>query len=225
MYELLYSDTEIIVVNKAPDLACHPLAGGAKLNVLELVAEAFPEVRSAFPDDREGGLCHRIDNGTSGIVVIARRQEARKELRELFANGRIDKSYLAIVQGRVSGPFEVNLPIAHHKKNARKMVAMTSATTKHRSHPRESRTQGDIIFATDHASLVRVTIGAGRRHQIRVHLASMGNPIWGDVMYGGPKAKHLRGHALHAATITLPNGTTLEAHYPKEWDDELSPYR
>lgn len=220
-YEIIYSDENVVVVNKAPDLACHPLASSEKPSLIVALAQEVPEVQTAFDGDREGGLCHRIDNGTSGIVVVARSPEVRAYYRELFSGAKLEKSYLAIVQGQMSGVFEVKNPIAHHVKNPRKMVAITSSKVRFRSQPQEAHTQGRVLLSTQEASLVRLRIGAGRRHQIRVHLASLGHPIIGDALYGGPEASFLRGHALHAATIQLPNGQALEAHCPAEWDDEL----
>jgi 23S rRNA pseudouridine1911/1915/1917 synthase len=220
VYENIYCDKDIVVVGKAPDVPSHGLEGKS-YSLIDAVAQEFPEVLVQFPGDREGGLCHRLDNGTSGIVVIARHPTAREKFRKLFLEGKIEKTYLAIVKGRMPSPFEVHYPIAHHAKNARKMVAMTSPTLRHRSHPKDAVTLGKVLLNNDGASLVRVTIGAGRRHQVRVHLASVGHPLIGDALYGGPNAEYLTGHALHAATLVLPSGESLESHCPAEWDDEL----
>lgn len=223
-FEVIYCDDDVMAVNKAPGLPCHALEQGssqAGLSLIEAVASEFPEVLSNFPGDREGGLCHRLDNGTSGILLIARHRAARDIYRELFSQGKIEKSYLAIVQGSIRDEIEIRFPIAHHPKNARKMIALTTPTTRHRSHAKQAQTQGRALLSNDVASLVRVKIGAGRRHQIRVHLASIGHPLYGDTLYKGPTVSYILGHALHASTLRLPDGRWLEAPCPTEWEDEL----
>src|SRR5688572_23831807 len=142
VYEIIYCDNDIVVVNKAPNVACHPLGDSKIVTLIEAMSQAFPEVIASFPGDREGGLCHRIDNGTSGLVVVARHPAAREQFRALFHGGKIEKSYLALVKGRMSGTFEASSPIAHHPKNARKMVALTSPQIRHRSHPQAAHTHG-----------------------------------------------------------------------------------
>jgi len=222
-YELIYCDKDLIVVNKAPGVPCHPLEKIQKegVSLIEAVAHEFSEVISQFLGDREGGLCHRIDNDTSGVVVIARHPKTRDRMRALFHEGKIEKSYVAIVKGKVQNSGEIRFPIAHHEKNARKMIALTSLTLRHRGHPKEAYTSFKVLLNNGASSLLRIRIGAGRRHQIRVHMASVGHPLIGDTLYGGPRAAHMSGHALHASTIVLPDGRELEAHAPSLWDDEL----
>ena len=221
LFEVVYCDSEYIVVNKAPQIPCHPLSNAVGDTLIEQVAQAYPEVCEQFGGDREGGLCHRIDNGTSGLVVIARNIEARQQARALFAKGKIKKTYLALVLGRVDEDFEINDSIAHHPKNKKKMVVMVTPNIRHRAKPQEAQTKGKVLLSNSEASLVRVNIGAGRRHQIRVHLASMQHPWFGDELYNGPKAKFLLGHALHAESIILPNEQKIEAPCPQEWEKEL----
>lgn len=219
-YEVIFQNDNLLVVNKAPLVACHPIGERRGGTLIESVAEAFPEVLLAFGDDREGGLCHRIDNNTSGLVVIARDRDTRDIYRNGFQNGHIEKTYLAIVCGQIQSDIDVQTPIAHHQKNKKKMVVVDSRM-RFRSQPRDARTLGRVVLGNENGSLLRLTIEGGRRHQIRVHLASIGFPLLGDLLYGKEPAKHMSGHALHAATLRLISGENLEAPCPKEWEHEL----
>jgi 23S rRNA pseudouridine1911/1915/1917 synthase len=181
---VLFLDDAIIVVNKPGLIPCHPLRATDRETVLNAIALKYPE--TAIDRDRpfEGGLVHRLDNGTSGALIIARTAEAFAPLRAAIRGGAIEREYRALVAGKLDTPQEISTPIAHHLKNPRKMV--TGAGRRARSHPRPAFSRVLPLSYRGGFTLVKVLPLTGNRHQIRIHLASIGHPIAGDMLYGGP---------------------------------------
>jgi 23S rRNA pseudouridine1911/1915/1917 synthase len=188
--ETLYEDESILVVNKPGLIPCHPLKPGEHNTVMNAVIAAHPEVASVGDNLLEGGLIHRLDNGTSGALIIARNSNAFAALRTAIRRGDISRGYLAICAGDIEEEIEIVTPIAHHPKNRRKMITLplNSATAS------EARPAATLILPLEcfqGFSLIEARPRTGRRHQIRVHLASVGHPIVGDILYGGPPAAEL----------------------------------
>src|SRR5262249_7001589 len=152
---------------------------------------------------RELGLIHRLDNETSGLVLIARTHEAFQFLREEFRRRRVEKEYLALVMGKISESGKIDLSIAHHPKNKKKMrVVLPSPPTPPSKLPAGRLPKGEgskraegspaiTFFSVEKPfkefTLLKVRIPTGVRHQIRLHLAHLGHPIVGDILYGGEK--------------------------------------
>jgi 23S rRNA pseudouridine1911/1915/1917 synthase len=194
---LLFEDAAVIVADKAPLMPCHPLRSDERTTVMNAIVMAYPETAHAGDKPLEGGLVHRLDNGTSGALIIARNREAFTVMREALRAARVTRHYRALVMGRLDGAIEIATPIAHHLKNPRKMVvvdrsgdaaqsSMAPVTVRHRSAPRPALTQVEALAHERGFTLARVTPRTGNRHQIRVHLASIGHPLAGDELYGGP---------------------------------------
>jgi 23S rRNA pseudouridine1911/1915/1917 synthase len=204
---VLYEDSHIIVVNKPPGLVVHPAPGnytGTLVNALIYHYGSLPS-RSAggAEDERErAGIVHRLDKDTSGVMVVARTQDALRSLSAQFKNRTIKKRYLALVAGVIkkgSGTIEVGL--GRHVKERKKMST-------HTHHAREAITSFMVKERYNKATLVEVEIKTGRTHQIRVHLAHIGHPVLGDHVYGGGKAtpfgeKIITRQMLHAETLSL----------------------
>ncbi len=202
---VLHSDAAVLVVNKPGGMPCHPLRPDERNTVMNAVVARFPEVASVGEKPLEGGLLHRLDNGTSGALLIARNRGSFVRLREAIRSGKTARRYEALVAGNLARKTEIDIPIAHHPKNPRKMIAgdLTSSNPKRAGRPAVSivepiRRVGDF-------TLVSVTPKTGCRHQIRVHLASLGHPIVGDALYGGP-ASELLAHGrfwLHLCEVAF----------------------
>jgi 23S rRNA pseudouridine1911/1915/1917 synthase len=208
---ILFEDRAVIVADKPALMPCHPLRSDEHDTVMNGIVAAYTETANAGDKPLEGGLIHRLDNGTSGALMIARSHDAFIAMREALTAGRVTRRYRALVVGRLDRTIEIATPIAHHHKNSRKMVvvdegidaipgAMASmdshryaigstspaVSKRYRSQPRPAFTKVQAISFANGFTLVEMTPRTGSRHQIRVHLASIGYPIAGDELYGGP---------------------------------------
>jgi 23S rRNA pseudouridine1911/1915/1917 synthase len=231
---ILYEDRDLLIVAKPAPMACYPLRPGENGTMMNAVVARFPETAEAGPKPAEGGLIHRLDNGTSGALMIARNPGAYAAMRAALKNGAIMRRYHALVAGTIERPLRIDSPIAHHAKNPRRMVAVCgappvgSAASAYRSNPRPALTAVTPIRRIGGFTLVAAAPTTGVRHQIRVHLASAGFPIAGDELYGAPQALRLAPGRfwLHLAELelTAPNGAfvRVSAPYPADLESALS---
>jgi len=184
---LLFEDPAMLVVNKPGLLPCHPIRRDERATLMNAVVARFPETADAGNKPLEGGLVHRLDNGTSGALIIARNPASFAFLRGAIRGGRIERHYLALISGHPGPPLELTAPIAHHPKNRRKMIVLHEHIgTQGALAARPAFTIVEPIRRIGAFTLVRVTPKSGMRHQIRVHLADAGFPLMGDELYGGP---------------------------------------
>lgn len=204
---VIFEDSHIIVLNKPPDLVVHPAPGnytGTLVNALLYHYGSLPS-SGAGPqgDERErAGIVHRLDKDTSGVMVVARTQEALRSLSGQFKNRIVQKKYIALVSGVIkkgSGTIEAGL--GRHVKERQKISVHT-----HKA--REAVTLYKVKERLKNATLVEVEIKTGRTHQIRVHMAHIGHPVLGDRVYGGAKAMKFNDSTiprqmLHAESLSL----------------------
>ena len=189
--EVIHEDAAVIVVNKPGGVPCHPIQAGERDTVMNAVVARFPDTATAGEKPLEGGLVHRLDNGTSGALLIARNRGAFEKLRDAIRTGRIARRYEALVAGSLEHKIQIDTPIAHHAKNARKMVAGDPSSANPKRAGRAATTLAEPIRRVGEFTLLSVAPKTGSRHQIRVHLASLGHPIVGDTLYGGPASPTL----------------------------------
>jgi len=189
--EVIHEDAAVIVVNKPGGVPCHPLDAGERDTVMNAVVARFPETATVGEKPLEGGLVHRLDNGTSGALLIARNRGAFEKLRDAIRAGKIARRYEALVAGALERKTEIDAPIAHHAKNARKMVAGDPSSANPKRAGRAAITLAEPIRRVGEFTLLSVAPKTGSRHQIRVHLASLGHPLVGDTLYGGPASETL----------------------------------
>jgi len=196
---IVLKDKDFLVVEKPAGIPIHPLKNTEKGTLIQGVFAQFPETQTAGPFAREGGLIHRLDNETSGLVLVARHPKAYRFLKNQFQQKKVLKEYLAIVK---KGPFlksctekwiEITNPIAHDSKNRKKM--------KIDSKGRAALTYVKFEKSFKKNALVRLRIITGVRHQIRVHLASVGLPLIGDLIYKGEDVSNHKGFFLHASRL------------------------
>ena len=206
---MVYVDADCVVVDKPAGMPSHPLKECVGDSALEIVCELYPEIKTASAI--EGGLVHRLDTGTSGLLVFARTPTSYLKLRKAFSEGSIQKTYVALIEGRLAQDCVINYPIAHHPKNKAKMIAVMPKNKYFRGKAQAARTEVVILPLVHKGhkgdfTRVQIKIQGGRRHQIRVHLAAIGHPLLGDVLYGAQAIAWRAGHALHADSVILPNG-------------------
>lgn len=202
---ILHLDRRLIAVDKPAGIPSHPLAANERGTLANRLLARFPECGEVADDPREGGLAHRLDGATSGVLVAARDRAAWLTLRQSFRDGRVAKEYLALVAGEVAAPGEVTLPLAHDPRDPRRVIAVADPARAARLDARAATTRYSPLVSGDGMTLLRVTMASGRMHQVRAHLAAIGHPLFGDTLYGGPAAPPHQGHLLHAARIDLPH--------------------
>ncbi|HNV72092.1 MAG TPA: RluA family pseudouridine synthase [Candidatus Ozemobacteraceae bacterium] len=220
---ILYEDDDLIAVNKPVGLVVHPGAGREADTV---VSQILGYTRlSPIGEPHRPGVVHRLDKGTSGVLVLAKTEWMHHRLVKAFAGRAMTKEYLAIVRGvpePKSGRIEVS--IERDRVNRKRMTA----TDPDRGKPAISIYEVTEIFRG--AALVRVRILTGRTHQIRVHLSCIGHPLLGDSTYGGGKHEFGAGHFLHSQRLSFEHPRTkqpinLEAPLPSPFESALAVLR
>lgn len=200
--EIIYEDDRIMVLNKPEGVVTTKEGGGVK-TVEDWLLEKF----SWSADLARGGVAHRLDKGTSGLLVIAKDKGGLSVIKEQFKNRLIYKQYWALVEGKAVFEGEIRTPIGRSKYNFLKWAVDVDG--------REAWTKFDLIkvYESDGKkySLLRVILKTGRTHQIRVHLSYLGWPLVGDRLYGG-KTNLLARPFLHSKMIALlhPDGYSFE---------------
>jgi len=226
--EVLFEDAALIVVNKSGGVPCHPLRPGERGTVMNAIVARYPETAAIGDKPVEGGLIHRLDNGTSGALMIARTGEALTTLRAALRSGAVKRKYLAMVAGNLKAPLILSAPIAHHAKNSRKMIVVPNEAARAKLGARPALTRVEPTRRISNFTLVAVMPSSGVRHQIRAHLASAGFPIVGDELYGGPTAALDAGRFwLHLSEIELESPASgaikVSAPLPADLTQLLSP--
>jgi len=175
--EILYQDPDIAVINKPAGMVVHPAAGHASGTLVNALLHHLTDL-SGVGGELRPGIVHRLDRGTSGVMVIAKHDAAHQELSRQFQDREVEKEYLALVWGVVTAGRRIDAAIGRDPKDRQKM----SARAKHARHAVTRITRAHQMPAL---TLCQVAIQTGRTHQIRVHLSAIGHPIVGDSLYGG----------------------------------------
>ncbi len=212
--EVLLETEGYVVVDKPAGAPSHPLKEGEAGTLAGALVARYPEMRDVGYRRREPGILHRLDNDTSGVMLAARDQETFDALRKQLQAGEIEKTYLARCQGIVPAPLVIDTPIANDPRDHRKVRSCIDPREIKRLRAQPAKTEVLTSTPAPHGSLVEVRVNNARRHQIRVHLASIGHPLLGDPLYGGPRLQ-AQGHLLHATSIrigTLSTTTTPWNH-------------
>jgi 23S rRNA pseudouridine1911/1915/1917 synthase len=218
---VLCVDDAIIAVDKPSGRPATARRPGDRDTVANALLAHFPEVAESSASALEAGLVHRLDTGTSGILLAARTSAAYRDLRAQFASRRIGKLYLAVAAGTVAGSGRIAIPIAHAPGQPDQMRLGTDRGFRRGRAGRFAQTRYRALRRGADRSLVAVAIATGVRHQIRVHLAAIGHPIVGDPLYGVAPVAPGR-LLLHAARLRFRHPTSgaiivLHAPLPAEF--------
>jgi 23S rRNA pseudouridine1911/1915/1917 synthase len=196
-YRIAYEDEHLLVVDKGPGLVVHPARGHTQGTLSQLLAGS---ARGGDPE--RAGIVHRLDRDTSGLLVVARGEEAHRRLRLALSKRQIEREYLALVKGRPparTGTIEA--PIGRDPRTRTRMAIGGAAA-------RQARTHFRIERALAGTTLLRLRLESGRTHQIRVHLRAIGYPVCGDREYGVAGVLGLERQFLHACRLAFDHPVT-----------------
>jgi 23S rRNA pseudouridine1911/1915/1917 synthase len=213
---IVHADAHLIVADKPAGMPSHPLKPGEKGTAANALVGRFPELAQVGPSPREGGLVHRLDTDTSGLLLAARTDAAHAMLRAQFSARTVEKGYLALVGGEIHAGGEIALPLLHDPRDPRRMQAASDPEYAAEHGARAAVTRFLPLERKGGFTLLEVEIPTGVMHQIRAHLAFIGHPLAGDALYGGPEAPGLSRHFLHAARLAFahPDGSRVRYQSP-----------
>lgn len=207
---IVYQDPDLAVIDKPAGMVVHPAAGHASGTLVNALLHHIDDL-SGIGGERRPGIVHRLDRGTSGLMVVAKNDSAHEELARQFHDREVEKEYIALVWGRVQAGKRIDLPVGRDPGNRKKMSARAR-----RSREAVTRIVRAEPIRRAALTLIHVAIYTGRTHQIRVHLSAIGHPIVGDGLYGGihrhvpgdlRAVTHLERPFLHAARLVFTHPT------------------
>jgi 23S rRNA pseudouridine1911/1915/1917 synthase len=206
--EILYQDADLAVVNKPAGMVIHPGAGHGSGTLVNALLHHVTDL-SGIGGELRPGIVHRLDRGTSGVMVIAKNDRAHQDLSRQFHDREVEKEYIALVWGVVQAGRRIDAAIGRDPANRKKMSSRAK-------HAREAVTRITRAHHLPGLTLCQVAIHTGRTHQIRVHLSAIGHPIVGDSLYGGVHRRvagdiravqRLERPFLHAARLAFTHPT------------------
>jgi len=229
--EILYEDSDVAVLNKPAGMIVHPGAGEDSGTLVAALLHRFGGIEglSVVGGPLRPGIVHRLDKGTSGAVIIARTDAAHKNLVEQFRSRLVEKTYVALLHGKIKGESgAVELPIARDLRRRSRMTAR-------RREGRAARTDWRVRLRIGGFTFIEAGLHTGRTHQIRVHFSALGCPVVGDTLYGAPRQERvgsellppLGRNFLHAYRVAFAHPRTgrrieVRAPLPPELHEYLS---
>lgn len=219
-----FEDSNLVVIDKPSGIVVHPFDFSHEETLVDFLQENYPEMFSiensiVLQDKRSiplGGIVHKLDRDTSGVMILAKNQKTFNALKKEFSEHSTEKIYVALVEGIVEkGNFRIDAPLGRGKKEYKQSTNPINP----RGELREAITDVKVLRKNIDTTLVQLTPLTGRTHQLRAHMASIGHPILGDMAYGATK-KDSR-IMLHAQSLSLMlNGKkkTFTAGVPKEFN-------
>ncbi len=221
--EIVFQDTDLVIVNKPVGCAAHPSPGWTGPTVVGALVAAGIPITSSGPAERQG-IVQRLDVGTSGLMMIAKTESAYLKLKDMFRNREIKKIYHALAQGHLEPAIgTIDAPIDRHPKEDYKMAVVLNG--------KPSITHYEVIEYYRSVSLLKVELETGRTHQIRVHMSAIRHPLVGDLTYGAdPNLAAEIGVDrpwLHATTLEFTHPISglpisVSASYPRDLTDSLT---
>lgn len=217
--DIVYEDSDLLVVNKAQGMVVHPAAGNWDNTLVNALLFHCAGNLSGINGELRPGIVHRLDKDTSGLMVVAKNDAAHHGLAEQIAEHSVRRVYHAVILGHLKEQEgTVDAPIGRHKTDRKKMCVTTDG--------REAITHYRVLREYPGFSYVECRLETGRTHQIRVHMAHLGHPIAGDPVYGRKDKSGLSAQCLHSKTITFVHPITgeellFESELPKPFSEFL----
>ena len=212
--EIVYEDSDIIVVNKPKGMVVHPANGNPDGTLVNAIMNMCKDSLSGIGGEIRPGIVHRLDKNTSGLLIVAKNDNAHIKMSEQIKNREVKKIYIALVRGVIAeDEATINMPIARSKKDRKKMAVDKDG--------KEAITHFKVLKRYDNYTLLEIKIDTGRTHQIRVHMSQIGHPVVGDDVYSNGKNEFgVEGQMLHARSLDFKHPITgkeihLEADIPE----------
>ena len=219
--DVIFEDNDIIIVNKEKGIVVHPGNGNPDGTLANAILERCKDSLSGIGGTIRPGIVHRIDKDTSGLVIIAKNDNAHIKISKQIQDRKVSKTYIALVRGVIKeNEATINMPIGRSTKDRKKMAVTKNG--------KEAITHFKVLKRYEGFTLLEVKIETGRTHQIRVHMAEIGYPIVGDEVYSnGKNPFDVKGQMLHAAKLEFAHPTTnenvaFEAPLPEYFSNVLS---
>jgi len=219
--DVIYEDSDIVVVNKPKGMVVHPANGNPDGTLVNAIMNICKDSLSGIGGEIRPGIVHRIDKDTSGLLIIAKNDKAHINLSEQIKNREITKKYVALARGVIKeNNATIDMPIGRSDKDRKKMAV--------RKDGKNAVTHFEVIKKYNGYTYLDIKIDTGRTHQIRVHLAEIGYPIVGDSVYSnGKNPFNVVGQMLHAKSLEFKHPTTgkvikLEAPIPEYFEEVLN---
>jgi len=218
--EIIYEDKDIIVVNKPKGMVVHPAIGNTDGTLVNAIMSICKESLSGIGGEIRPGIVHRLDKDTSGLLIVAKNDEAHIKMSEEIKNREVYKIYIALVRGVVKeNEATINMPIGRSTKDRKKMAVNKKG--------KEAITHFIVLKRYPKYTLLQIKIDTGRTHQIRVHMAEIGHPVVGDVVYSNGKNEFgIQGQMLHSQKLKFKHPISgeqmeLEADLPMYFKEVL----
>ena len=216
--EVIYEDSDIVVVNKPKGMVVHPGNGNLDGTLVNAIMAKCGDSLSGIGGEIRPGIVHRIDKDTSGLLIVAKNDKAHVNLSEQIKAHKVKKTYIALVRGVVrENEATIDMPIGRSKTDRKKMAVCKDG--------KNAITHIKVLKRWEYYTLLQVNIETGRTHQIRVHLSYIGYPIIGDYTYSNGKNEFgVVGQCLHAQKLEFKHPTTnkimeLEAPLPEYFQE------
>ena len=202
--DIVYEDSDIIVVNKQKGLVVHPANGNPDGTLVNAIMNLCGDSLSGIGGEIRPGIIHRLDKDTSGVLIVAKNDMAHINISNQIKNRDTKKIYIALVRGIVKeNEATINMPIGRSKKDRKKMAVTKDG--------KEAVTHFKVIKRYEKFTLIEIKIDTGRTHQIRVHMSEIGYPIVGDYVYSnGKNPFNVEGQMLHAKQIEFIHPRTCK---------------
>ena len=200
--EIIYEDSDIIVVNKPKGMVVHPANGNPDGTLVNAVMAICKDSLSGIGGEIRPGIVHRLDKDTSGAIVVAKNDKAHINMSEQIKNHEVEKTYIALVKGFVKEEeATINMPIGRSTKDRKKMAVTKNG--------KQAITHFKVLKRYSKYTLLEIKIETGRTHQIRVHMAEIGYPVVGDAVYSNGKNEFgIEGQMLHAYKLEFMHPIT-----------------